>query len=118
MKKWLRAGVSEDGQWSPSMFGTPQGPSLPRYYFRNRSAWMSEKARTPRSRMAHRVRGRPASSSLSELRERGWCRRIATATTPRPRARSQHGRRFRGDHLMNNPGQASGIRLLVLTPET
>jgi group II intron reverse transcriptase/maturase len=25
LKKWLRAGVSEDGQWSPSKVGTPQG---------------------------------------------------------------------------------------------
>jgi RNA-directed DNA polymerase len=25
LKKWLRAGVSEDGQWSPSEVGTPQG---------------------------------------------------------------------------------------------
>ena len=25
LKKWLRAGVSEDGQWSPSTVGTPQG---------------------------------------------------------------------------------------------
>ena len=23
--KWLRAGVSEDGQWSPTTVGTPQG---------------------------------------------------------------------------------------------
>lgn len=23
--KWLRAGVSEDGQWSPTRAGTPQG---------------------------------------------------------------------------------------------
>ena len=25
LKKWLRAGVSEDGEWSPSKVGTPQG---------------------------------------------------------------------------------------------
>ena len=25
LKKWLRAGVSEDGQWSPTNVGTPQG---------------------------------------------------------------------------------------------
>jgi len=25
MKKWLRAGVSEDGEWSPTKVGTPQG---------------------------------------------------------------------------------------------
>ncbi len=25
LKKWLRAGVSEDGEWSPSTVGTPQG---------------------------------------------------------------------------------------------
>lgn len=25
LKKWLRAGVSEDGKWSPSTVGTPQG---------------------------------------------------------------------------------------------
>ncbi|MGH9652196.1 MAG: group II intron reverse transcriptase/maturase [Bryobacteraceae bacterium] len=25
LRKWLRAGVSEDGQWSPSTVGTPQG---------------------------------------------------------------------------------------------
>jgi RNA-directed DNA polymerase len=25
LKKWLRAGVSEDGQWSPTKVGTPQG---------------------------------------------------------------------------------------------
>jgi len=25
LKKWLRAGVSEEGQWSPSTVGTPQG---------------------------------------------------------------------------------------------
>ena len=25
LKKWLRAGVSEDGEWSPSTIGTPQG---------------------------------------------------------------------------------------------
>lgn len=25
LKKWLRAGVSEDGQWSPTTVGTPQG---------------------------------------------------------------------------------------------
>jgi RNA-directed DNA polymerase len=25
MKKWLRAGVSEDGEWSPTRVGTPQG---------------------------------------------------------------------------------------------
>lgn len=25
LKKWLRAGVSEDGEWSPSRVGTPQG---------------------------------------------------------------------------------------------
>ena len=25
LKKWLRAGVSEDGEWSPSIVGTPQG---------------------------------------------------------------------------------------------
>ncbi len=25
LKKWLRAGVSEDGQWSPTKIGTPQG---------------------------------------------------------------------------------------------
>ena len=25
VKKWLRAGVSEDGEWSPSKVGTPQG---------------------------------------------------------------------------------------------
>jgi group II intron reverse transcriptase/maturase len=25
LKKWLRAGVSEDGQWSPTLVGTPQG---------------------------------------------------------------------------------------------
>ena len=25
MRKWLRAGVSEDGEWSPSTVGTPQG---------------------------------------------------------------------------------------------
>lgn len=25
LKKWLRAGVSEDGQWSPTNIGTPQG---------------------------------------------------------------------------------------------
>ena len=25
IQKWLKAGVSEDGQWSPSTVGTPQG---------------------------------------------------------------------------------------------
>ena len=25
LKKWLRAGVSEDGEWSPTKVGTPQG---------------------------------------------------------------------------------------------
>jgi retron-type reverse transcriptase len=25
LKKWLRAGVSEDGEWSPTTVGTPQG---------------------------------------------------------------------------------------------
>ncbi|MFM9964338.1 MAG: reverse transcriptase domain-containing protein [Planctomycetaceae bacterium] len=25
LKKWLRAGVSEDGHWSPTKVGTPQG---------------------------------------------------------------------------------------------
>jgi hypothetical protein len=25
MQKWLRAGVSEDGQWSETTVGTPQG---------------------------------------------------------------------------------------------
>jgi retron-type reverse transcriptase len=25
LKKWLRAGVSEDGEWSPTTIGTPQG---------------------------------------------------------------------------------------------
>jgi len=32
LKKWLRAGVSEDGQWSPSTVGTPQGAVISPLY--------------------------------------------------------------------------------------
>ena len=32
LKKWLRAGVSEDGEWSPSTVGTPQGAVISPLY--------------------------------------------------------------------------------------
>ena len=32
LKKWLRAGVSEDGQWSPTTVGTPQGAVISPLY--------------------------------------------------------------------------------------
>ena len=32
LKKWLRAGVSEDGQWSPTLVGTPQGAVISPLY--------------------------------------------------------------------------------------
>ena len=32
LKKWLRAGVSEDGDWSPSTVGTPQGAVISPLY--------------------------------------------------------------------------------------
>jgi group II intron reverse transcriptase/maturase len=32
LKKWLRAGVSEDGQWSPTKVGTPQGAVISPLY--------------------------------------------------------------------------------------
>jgi group II intron reverse transcriptase/maturase len=32
LKKWLRAGVSEDGEWSPSTAGTPQGAVISPLY--------------------------------------------------------------------------------------
>jgi len=32
LKKWLRAGVSEDGQWSPTQVGTPQGAVISPLY--------------------------------------------------------------------------------------
>jgi RNA-directed DNA polymerase len=32
LKKWLRAGVSEDGEWSPSKVGTPQGAVISPLY--------------------------------------------------------------------------------------
>jgi group II intron reverse transcriptase/maturase len=32
LKKWLRAGVSEDGQWSPTKVGTPQGAVISPFY--------------------------------------------------------------------------------------
>jgi RNA-directed DNA polymerase len=32
LKKWLRAGVSEDGQWSPTKVGTPQGAVISPIY--------------------------------------------------------------------------------------
>ena len=32
LKKWLRAGVSEDGQWSPTRVGTPQGAVISPLY--------------------------------------------------------------------------------------
>src|SRR5262249_32128416 len=31
LKKWLRAGVSEDGEWSSTKVGTPQGRSFHRF---------------------------------------------------------------------------------------
>ena len=31
LKKWLKAGVSEEGQWSPTTVGTPQGAISPLY---------------------------------------------------------------------------------------
>ena len=31
LKKWLKAGVSEEGQWSPTTVGTPQGATSPLY---------------------------------------------------------------------------------------
>ena len=32
LKKWLRAGVSEDGEWSPTQVGTPQGAVISPLY--------------------------------------------------------------------------------------
>ena len=32
LKKWLRAGVSEDGEWSPTKIGTPQGAVISPLY--------------------------------------------------------------------------------------
>jgi group II intron reverse transcriptase/maturase len=32
LKKWLRAGVSEDGEWSPTTIGTPQGAVISPLY--------------------------------------------------------------------------------------
>jgi RNA-directed DNA polymerase len=32
LKKWLRAGVSEDGEWSPTRVGTPQGAVISPFY--------------------------------------------------------------------------------------
>jgi RNA-directed DNA polymerase len=32
LKKWLRAGVSEDGEWSPTKVGTPQGAVISPFY--------------------------------------------------------------------------------------
>ena len=32
LKKWLRAGVSEDGEWSPTKVGTPQGAVISPLY--------------------------------------------------------------------------------------
>jgi len=32
LKKWLRAGVSEDGEWSPTSVGTPQGAVISPLY--------------------------------------------------------------------------------------
>ena len=32
LKKWLRAGVSEDGEWSPSTVGTPQGAVISPFF--------------------------------------------------------------------------------------
>jgi len=32
LKKWLRAGVSEDGEWSPTKIGTPQGAVISTVY--------------------------------------------------------------------------------------
>jgi RNA-directed DNA polymerase len=32
LKKWLRAGVSEDGEWSPTRVGTPQGAVISPLY--------------------------------------------------------------------------------------
>jgi retron-type reverse transcriptase len=32
LKKWLRAGVSEDGEWSPTTVGTPQGAVISPLY--------------------------------------------------------------------------------------
>lgn len=32
LKKWLRAGVSEEGEWSPSLVGTPQGAVISPLY--------------------------------------------------------------------------------------
>jgi RNA-directed DNA polymerase len=32
LKKWLRAGVSEDGEWSPTTVGTPQGAVISPFY--------------------------------------------------------------------------------------
>jgi hypothetical protein len=32
LKKWLRAGVSEDGEWSPTKLGTPQGAVISPLY--------------------------------------------------------------------------------------
>jgi group II intron reverse transcriptase/maturase len=32
LKKWLRAGVSEDGEWSPATIGTPQGAVISPLY--------------------------------------------------------------------------------------
>ena len=32
LKKWLRAGVSEDGEWSPTQVGTPQGAVISPFF--------------------------------------------------------------------------------------
>jgi RNA-directed DNA polymerase len=38
IQKWLKAGISEDGEWSETMVGTPQGAvmAMPRYAKRSR----------------------------------------------------------------------------------
>ena len=43
LKKWLRAGVSEDGEWSPTTVGTPQGAVFCRRQTDDRATAASER---------------------------------------------------------------------------